>query len=403
MIRGTTGPLARRDAIAWLRRLCVSWLAVCAAATIPCPLGQALGQQPTTGNRPLVLEPVWEPLLSDSPSAATSPVDVPVLIRFRPRADDPPTANVEPPDGEAVSGQPNVPSIDVPLVPSRGSVFTLPDPGTWQGEQPQGPAATPAVPLPAGQPGRCGPQGCPPRRFGQRPVVQNLFAPLNPWSSYYQDQGPGRPLLGESWLFRPYSAGWNMGMVIGGPLIDDWVGQKHGYFAGFRLAWDLDTRWGCATRLCFGTAELFDSQRAKNARSAADDLLGLAPDDPRRFRYDSRRDSDMVYWDVDLIYYLSDDTAWRPYAMIGMGAARIDFEDRLGQRYAKTVFALPLAFGLRYRLTDGLALQMECADNIAMGGGGFDAVHNFSLTAGLEVLFGGARKAYWPWNPGRHY
>ena len=51
-----------------------------------------------------------------------------------------------------------------------------------------------------------------------------------------------------------------------------------------------------------------------------------------------------------------------------------------------------------------LALRVEATDNfIAGSGSGFKNLNSFSLTAGLEVRFGGARTAYWPYNPGRAY
>ena len=40
---------------------------------------------------------------------------------------------------------------------------------------------------------------------------------------------------------------------------------------------------------------------------------------------------------------------------------------------------------------------------VLLGVGGVENLHNWSTTAGLEVRLGGTRKAYWPWNPGRHY
>lgn len=216
--------------------------------------------------------------------------------------------------------------------------------------------------------------------------------------------GIGQPLLCESWRYRPFSAGWFMGGMQGSPLVDDWVGQKSGFFAGYRLGWDVDHYWGCEMRLGFGSVALYDSQRAKDAQQAADTARGIAADDPFRQRFDARRDCNVVFWDVSLLYYPWGDAAWRPYLMAGLGTARIDFVDRLSIPLDKTVFALPLALGLKYRCSDWLALRLELADNMAFGSGsGLNTLHNLSLTAGVEIRFGGTRKAYWPWNPGRHY
>jgi hypothetical protein len=208
-------------------------------------------------------------------------------------------------------------------------------------------------------------------------------------------RGLGHPLTCESWRFRPCSAGWFIGLQGGGSLIDDWVGGKHGFFGGYRLGWDYDHYWGCEMRFSFGTVALCDSQRAKDA-------AGIAEDDPLRDRFRRRRDATLAFWDVDLLYYPWGDAAWRPYLMLGLGTARTEFVDRLSIRYRETVFAMPLALGLKYRLSSCTALRLELADNIAFGDS-FNTVQYLSLTAGMEIRFGGSRVAYWPWNPGRHY
>jgi len=214
----------------------------------------------------------------------------------------------------------------------------------------------------------------------------------------------GHPLQRESWLYRPFSAGWFMGTVQGGPLIDDWLGQQRGFIGGYRFGWDSDYYWGGEMRFAFGSVRLYDSPRAIQAQSDADTAAGLAPNDPWRRRFDIRRDLDLNHWDLNLLYYPWGDTQWRPYFMCGLGTARVGFIDRLSQSYSKVVFAVPLAVGLKYRCNDWLALRFELADNIAFSGGsGFNTLQNLSLTGGVEIRFGGSRKAYWPWNPGRYY
>lgn len=257
----------------------------------------------------------------------------------------------------------------------------------------------------------------------ETPVMQNpdFDAPRRPPGERLRDAGgwvgcrpdgvlnafEGRPASVptascESWLHRPFSAGWFMGLLQGGSLIDDWVGANQGYFAGYRLGWDHDHYWGCEMRFSFAKAAIYDRQRAKEAQRAADDALGLAPDDPFRRRFDRRRDCTVGLWDISLLYYPWGDTVWRPYLMAGLGTATIEFTDRLSTRYEQTVFGLPLAIGVKYRCYDWLALRLECADNIAFGDR-FNTLHNLGLTGGVEVRFGGTRTAYWPWNPGRHY
>jgi hypothetical protein len=212
----------------------------------------------------------------------------------------------------------------------------------------------------------------------------------------------GQPLLRESWRFRPFSAGWFLGGLHGGSLIDDWVGGEHGFFGGYRLAWDYDDYWGLEMRFSFGTVGLSDSQRAMEAQQAADDALGLDDDDPFRTRFDRRRDATIGLWDIDLLYYPWGDAVWRPYLLLGVGTARTAFTDRLSTRHRETVFGMPLALGLKYRLSRCTAVRLELADNIVFGNR-LNTVSYLSLTAGMEIRFGGSRVAYWPWNPGRHY
>jgi len=216
--------------------------------------------------------------------------------------------------------------------------------------------------------------------------------------AYAADQ----PLLREEWLFRPFSVGWFMGGVAGGTLMDDWVNQESGFFGGYRLGWDYTRYWGCEMRFAFGWIELADSQRAIEAQQVADDAIGLPHDHPFRERFEHRRDSDRFLWDVSLLYYPWGDVTWRPYLLAGLGAARIDFLDRLSVRRAETVFAVPLGAGVKYRCCDWLAFRVDVTDNIAFGKE-FNTVHDLAFTGGVEIRFGGTRKAYWPWNPGRHY
>ncbi len=214
--------------------------------------------------------------------------------------------------------------------------------------------------------------------------------------------GMGRPLHRESWLYRPLSAGWYAGPVLGSPLIGDWIGLESGFLGGYRFGWDQTYHWGGEMRFAVGAVALYDSDQAKAAQQAADAALGLPANDPYLQRFEQRRDANLFQWDLDVLYYPWGDTQWRPYLMMGLGAARIAFTDRLSVRRDDTLLAMPLGLGLKYRCNDWLVLRLECADNMAFGSG-YRAVHHLALNGGVEVRFGGARKAYWPWNPGRYY
>ena len=70
----------------------------------------------------------------------------------------------------------------------------------------------------------------------------------------------------------------------------------------------------------------------------------------------------------------------------------------------ETVFVMPLAVGMKYLCNDWLALRTEIGNYIVFGeGNDLNTMANLTFTGGIEIRFGGHRKSYWPWNPGRHY
>lgn len=243
--------------------------------------------------------------------------------------------------------------------------------------------------------------------------------PLKGWIDEWlsppgRHRGLGHPLQRESWLFRPFGGGWFMGMAQGGPAIADHAGagnrfsggvnMEQGFIGGYRLGWDSSYYWGAELRMSFASIELFDTSAAITAQQAADAEFGFEDDNPWLVRFDQRRDAAVQQWDVNLVYYPWGDSQWRPYLTVGLGANRIRLYDRLDHYYDSYLVAIPLAVGLKYRYNDRLALRFDVADNMAFSGGSaFMTQHNLAATLGVEVRFGGTRKAYWPWNPGRHY
>ncbi len=212
------------------------------------------------------------------------------------------------------------------------------------------------------------------------------------------------PMTHESWLYRPFSAGWFMGFMQGNELVENWVGQEQGFFGGYRFGWDVDPYWGWETRFGFASVALYDSNLAVAAQEAEDLANGFTEDDLWFHRFDKRRDSGIRVWDVEMLWYPFGDSTVRPYFLLGLGSARVDFMDRLSERRIKSVLAMPIALGFKYRLQEWLAVRVEATDNfIAGAGSGFKNLHNFSLTAGMEVRFGGTRTGYWPYYPGRRY
>lgn len=234
-----------------------------------------------------------------------------------------------------------------------------------------------------------------------RGPVRRSFHHLGQWLRPHAYQ-PASPR--QTWLYRPYSVGWFAGELWGGAVIDDWVSQRQGFVGGIRLGWDADAFWGLEMRCALGELALVDSQRAVRAQQTADDMAGLAEDDPLRLRFDRRRELDLFLWDVNLMFYPLGDTRLRPFAMIGLGTARVSFKDRLSNEYDEIVLGMPVGGGLKWRLNDWLALRCTLSDNIALSGGsGMNTLHELSLTGEVEVRFGGSRRTYWPWNPGKFY
>jgi hypothetical protein len=205
----------------------------------------------------------------------------------------------------------------------------------------------------------------------------------------------------ESWLRRPASATWFLGIVHGSTVLDDWLGEKQGIFGGVRFGWDFNHYWGTEFRLAFSNLDLWDSARAKQAQRWADDARRLDPNDPYRWRFDGNRNGDLFLWDFNALYYPWGDTRLRPYCLVGIGATRISFMDRLSRNYDSTHLTMPVGLGLKYLWTDWMALRFECLDNIAFGAAGVNTLHHLSVTGGVEVRFGGSRASYWPWNPAR--
>ena len=187
--------------------------------------------------------------------------------------------------------------------------------------------------------------------------------------------GKGVPLTSTSWLNRPVHAGWFMGGLIADNLVDSQAVPEHGFFGGYRLGYDFDHYWGSETRFGFAHVGLRDNP-------------GLSRD---------------FFWDVHLLRYPWGDSRWRPYASVGLGLANFRFTDNQSVKFNEVSLHVPIGFGLKYYHKKWLALRVDALDNIAIGTGGRNNMHNVSLTGGIEVHFGGWRRAYYPWNPSIHY
>lgn len=189
----------------------------------------------------------------------------------------------------------------------------------------------------------------------------------------------GDPDLNESWQYRPWNASWFLGNLWGDQLIDGRVDQGSGLFAGYRFGIDFARRWGTEMRFGFSSVQLEYPNGNPNSL-----------------------DTNVFIWDVNLLYYFREEARLRPFMTTGIGVAHFNFPDDMGLSVAESVLGMPFGIGVKYRWGRRLVVRTQVIDNLAFGrGSGLDTLHNVSFTAGFEVRFCGARKTYWPWEPGR--
>jgi len=191
-------------------------------------------------------------------------------------------------------------------------------------------------------------------------------------------KGLGVPLLRESWNYRPWHIDWFAGVMWGDTITKYQVERGGGAIGGFRLGQDWGNYLGWETRFAFASLDM-------NNLGAANYL-----DDTEDF-----------YWDTSVMYYPLGDSLWRPYFSLGLGLARFQFYNTQGARTDESSFSLPIGMGLKYRYSSWLAFRLDLTDNASFAGG-LPWMNSYSLTAGMEFHFGGRRRSYQAWNPGKH-
>ena len=188
----------------------------------------------------------------------------------------------------------------------------------------------------------------------------------------------GGPLAGTSWLNRPAHVGWLVGGIFADDVISGQLGQDNDIFGGYRVGYDFDHYWGAEFRFAFANPA----------------LIGAAAP--------VGRDSRLLFYDAHLAYYPWGDTQWRPYLSAGLGAANVRATDAAGIGYNELLFHVPIGIGLKHHWRRWCVLRADLHDNIAIGAGGIDTMHNVTFTFGVEVHSGGQPTSYYPWNPSRH-
>ncbi len=197
-------------------------------------------------------------------------------------------------------------------------------------------------------------------------------------STHGRHVGRGIPLEGTSWRNRPYHVDWFVGPLLGDSLIDNRVNQENVLMGGVRIGWDFDYYWGIEWRY---------------ARADPNAQFSTPQPVPNEVSYSLS--------DIDLIYYPWGDSKVRPYYLLGIGAAQIDFTDDAGINHDATLATMPLGIGIQFHQASWLLWRLEILDNLSFGADGLSTMHNVSITAGMELRLGARPASYWPWRTSR--
>ena len=191
--------------------------------------------------------------------------------------------------------------------------------------------------------------------------------------------GLGGPLVGSSWLNRPYYFGADLGMLW---MLNDPENSVNGdsdVFGGIFFGADWDHYWGNELAFHWATPELV------NRRAPA------AP-----------RNESLFVWSYSLMYYPWGESRIRPYWRWGIGNTEFDFPLDDGTQHDEWLLTFPIGVGVKYPVRRWLAARAELTDQLAIGGNGVPTQNNLTLTVGLEWRFGARPRSYWPWHPSRH-
>lgn len=191
--------------------------------------------------------------------------------------------------------------------------------------------------------------------------------------------GLGGPMVGTSWLNRPYYVGGELGNIWMTRSIEPSVSDDVDAFGGVFLGCDWDHYWGSELSLHWATPELVNS---------------AAPD--------AEHGDSLTLWSANLMYYPWGDSCFRPYWRWGIGATELEYPTDAGVLRDETLWTFPIGMGIKYPVRRWLAARTEFTDYWAWGNSGVATQHNFSLTVGLEWRFGAHPRSYWPWHPSRH-
>lgn len=186
--------------------------------------------------------------------------------------------------------------------------------------------------------------------------------------------GKGLPMEGTSWLNRPFHVDWFIGPLV----IDDELNMDNEVMAGLRIGYDFDYYWGYEWRLGWAHPNFSEPNAA---------------DQPYNGNY--------FISDFDIKYSPWGDSKFRPYALLGGGMARINYQNDAGTEEKVTLVTMPFGIGTEWHQFPWLAWRLEILDNLTFGSDGLNTLNNLQLTAGMEWRFGARPQSYWPWRTGR--
>lgn len=211
-----------------------------------------------------------------------------------------------------------------------------------------------------------------PRAFLTQWAPEGLIPGWNPTPDSRKTRGIGTPIQQGGWRAQPFAISGFAGATNGGPLVRNHVLERPSFYGGANFAWDYDHYWGIEKRLGFGALNLTDAQHH---------LLqtGLS-----------------VTGEYRIMWYPLGDVRWRPFLTTGVGWSDFYFQDDYNHHHLATLFCVPFGGGVKYLLTDRLALRIDMIDELTLGGGAVTTFNYVALTAGLEIRYG-HKLLNWHW------
>ncbi len=219
----------------------------------------------------------------------------------------------------------------------------------------------------------------------EMPPPPSTYCRCMPWFGFRHSYTHGRnvgwglPLVGSSWLNRPYYFGATLGPMWLTARPRHNVPRDVDVIGSVFWGWDWDYYWGSEFQYSYATPELHNTA------------------DPNHLVTNR-----LVSWNYSFMYYPWGDANLRPFWRLGFGDTKFDIPLESGLRQDEWLFATPFGVGMKYSFRRWLAGRIEFTDQLSWGERGVATQHNLTLNFGLEMRYGAKRKSYFPWNPSSH-